>query len=338
MKSSKSLLKRWFVDGLSSMALGLFSSLIMGLIISQLSKISIMSFLAPIGEIMQNALVIGAAIGVAVGHGMGISPLAVFTCAAVGAYGYSLGGPMGAYIASLVGAEIGNFVSGKTKLDIILVPFCGAVAGCLVGRFAGPYIQAVMTGLGNFINYTTELHPVPMGILVSVIVGMVLTAPISSAAICISLGLSGIAAGAATVGCCCNMLGFAIISIHANGLGGFISQGLGTSMLQVPNIVKKPIIWLPAIVSSALIGPFATTLVKITNNPSGAGMGTSGLVGIINAFISMTEAGGDATLVLVKIAVMLIILPLVVTYAVYLPFRRSKLIKDSDLKLPLSSK
>jgi len=338
MKTLKTLAKRWFVDGLSSMALGLFSSLIMGLIISQLSKLGLLSWLAPIGKIMQEPIVIGAAIGVAVGYGMKISPLAIFTCAAVGAYGYQLGGPMGAYVAAIAGAEIGNLASGKTKLDIILVPFCGSVAGCLVGGFVGPYIQAVMTGLGSFINYTTELHPVPMGILVSVIVGMVLTAPISSAAICISLELSGIAAGAATVGCCCNMLGFAIISIHTNGLGGFISQGLGTSMLQVPNIVKKPIIWLPAIISSAIIGPFATTLVKITNNPAGAGMGTSGLVGVINAFITMTEAGGDPVTVLIKIFVMLIILPLVVTYAVYLPFRRAKLIKDNDLKLSLTSK
>lgn len=332
------IFKRWFVDGLSSMALGLFSSLIMGLIISQLAKIGVLSFLAPIGEIMQKPEIVGAAIGVAVAYGLHVSPLAIFTCAAVGAYGYAAGGPMGAFIASLVGAEIGGLVSGRTKLDIILTPFCGALSGYLVGRFVGPYIQAFMTGLGSFINYTTEMHRIPMGILVSVIVGMILTAPISSAAICISLGLSGLAAGAATVGCCCNMLGFAIISMRANGFGGFISQGIGTSMLQVPNIIKKPIIWLPSIISSAIIGPFATTLVKITNNPAGAGMGTSGLVGLINSYIDMTAAGGDPVTVLLKIMLMLVILPLTVTYAVYLPFSKARLIKDSDLKLNLENK
>ncbi|MFR7473654.1 MAG: PTS sugar transporter subunit IIC [Christensenellales bacterium] len=168
--------------------------------------------------------------------------------AATGALGYSLGGPVGAFFGVAGRGGAGGPLAGKTKVDIVVLPFVAIVAGGLVATWIGPGINAMMTGIGSFINLATELQPIPMGILVSVVMGMALTAPISSAAIAISLDLSGLAAGAATVGCCVNMLGFAVASYRENGVGGLISQGLGTSMLQVPNIVRKPVIWLPEII------------------------------------------------------------------------------------------
>lgn len=331
---AKKLCKRWFIDGLGAMAQGLFASLIIGVIIQKLADISFLSWLLPFSEIVSaKSPVVGAAIGVAIASSFKVSPLTIFSCAAVGAFGYQVGGPVGAYVATLVGAEIGGLVAGKTKLDILLVPFSAIVSGCLVGQFVGPSISTFMTWLGSFINVAAHMHPLPSGIIISLVVGMVLTAPISSAALCISLGLEGIAAGAATIGCCVNMLGFAIMSYRANGIGGFFAQGIGTSMLQVPNIVKKPVIWLPVMISSAILGPIGTTLLPMYNNPYGAGMGTSGIVGPINAYITMTQVGGSPIEVITKILVMLVILPLVVTYAIYLPFRKSGIIKDSDLKL-----
>lgn len=332
---AKNLLHRWFIDALGAMAQGLFASLIIGLIISQLSKIPVLAFLAPIGEALSaSSPVVGAAIGVAVAWGIHAAPLVMFSSAATGAIGYGLGGPVGAYVASLLGAEVGTLIAGKTKVDIILLPFVTIVVGGLVGRFIGPGINRLMVDLGAFINAATELHPIPMGIIVSVVMGMVLTAPISSAAIAISLGLSGIAAGAATVGCCANMVGFAVISFRENGWGGLISQGIGTSMLQVPNIVRKPVIWLPVIVASAVLGPLATTIVRMTNIPMGAGMGTSGLVGNIGTWTAM--AGTEPALViLLKILFMHFILPAAISYGVYKLMVKAGWIKYGDMKLNL---
>ena len=208
----KGLLKRWFIDALGAMAQGLFASLIIGLIIQQLGKIPWLSFLTPFAQMLSaSSPVVGAAIGVAVAYGLKHAPLVVFSSAATGALGYSLGGPVGAFLASLAGAELAGLLAGKTKVDIVVLPFVAIVAGGLVATWIGPGINAMMTGIGSFINLATELQPIPMGILVSVVMGMALTAPISSAAIAISLDLSGLAAGAATVGCCVNMLGFAEI-------------------------------------------------------------------------------------------------------------------------------
>ena len=258
----KGLLKRWFIDALGAMAQGLFASLIIGLIIQQLGKIPGLSFLTPFAQMLSaSSPVVGAAIGVAVAYGLKHAPLVVFSSAATGALGYTLGGPVGAFLASLAGAEIAGLLVGKTKVDIgACCPLSPSLSVGWSLPGLAPGINAMMTGIGKFINLATELQPIPMGILVSVVMGMALTAPISSAAIAISLDLSGLAAGAATVGCCVNMLGFAVASYRENGVGGLISQGLGTSMLQVPNIVRKPVIWLPAIVASAVLGPLATTV------------------------------------------------------------------------------
>lgn len=343
----KGLPKRWFVDGLSSMALGLFASLLIGTIISQLGQINALSFLSKFGDIAKNKYVVGAAISIAIAYGMHCKPLVVFSCAAVGAFGYDCGGPVGAYIAALFAAEAGNVISGKTRIDILLVPFTTILIGCLVGSFIGTPISQFMTWLGDVINSATKLQPIPMGIIVSVLTGMALTAPISSAALCVSMGITGLAAGAATVGCCVNMMGFAIISWRDNGIGGFLAQGLGTSMLQVPNIVKKPTIWLPAIIASVILGPVATTILPLFNNPIGAGMGTSGLVGSINSYIVMTSAETMASfgmealtpvLALVRIALLEFILPMLLTYAIYLLIRKIGWIKDGDMVIESAKK
>jgi len=327
--------KRYFIDAMSYMALGLFSSLIIGLILSQLSGLGFLSFLKPLAEIVSaSSSVVGAAIGVAIAYGLQVKPLAIFSCAVAGAYGYQLGGPMGACLAAVAGAECGQFIAGRTPVDIVLVPVFVIVSGGIVANLAGPGIAAGMNALGGFINRATELHPIPMGILVSAVMGMILTAPISSAAISISLGLSGIAAGAACVGCCTQMIGFAVQSYEDNGVGGLISQGIGTSMLQFGNILRKPVIWLPPTLASAVLGPLSTAVFGMTNTPSGAGMGTSGLVGQFGAWAAMSETTPPFES-LGLILLMHFILPAALTLAFWWVFKRLGWIKQGDMKLTL---
>ena len=241
----------------------------------------------------------------------------------------STGEPVGAFIASLAAAEFSKLIQGKTKVDIVLVPITTIIVGGLVGNYISPYISSFMDYIGGFINMATELHPIPMGIIVSVTMGIVLTLPISSAALAMSLKLSGIAAGASTVGCCANMIGFAVASYKENGIGGFIAQGIGTSMLQMPNIVKNPRIWIPAIVSSLILGPISTVVLKMESNSIGAGMGTSGLVG---QFATIDVMGGSPR-VLIMILFMHFILPGVISYSVSQWMRRKGYIKPGDMKL-----
>ena len=230
--------------------------------------------------------------------------------------------------------ELGHLVSGKTKVDILVTPIVTIVTGCAVGLIVGPPISKFMTGLGAIINWGTEQQPFIMGIVVSVLMGMILTLPISSAALGIILNLSGLAAGAATIGCCCNMVGFAVASYRENKVAGLLAQGVGTSMLQVPNIVRKPIIWIPAIVSSAVLGPVSTMLVKMTSNATGSGMGTAGFVGQIMTYQTMApEIGGTMTMII--IVVFQIVLPAVITLAVSEFMRKKGWIKDGDMKLEL---
>ena len=211
MSTVKKYFKRYFVDGMSAMALGLFSSLIVGLIISQIAKIPHLEFLAKFSEVLSaSSPVVGGAIGAAIAYGLKSKPLVIFSCIAVGAYGYSVGGPVGAFVAATVANEIGSLVAGKTKIDIVVTPIVTIVSGGVVGMFVGPYLSQFMTWLGGVINAATQLHPFPMGITVATLVGLALTAPISSAAICIMLGIDGIAAGAAAVGCAAQMIGFAV--------------------------------------------------------------------------------------------------------------------------------
>ena len=343
------------IDGLTGMAWGLFSTLIIGLIIEQIGKLVgdnyVGNMLILIGKVCASLTGAGIGVGVATKYK---APQFVTISAAIagliGAFASKIlagsvfvdgsivltgpGEPMGAFIASFVGIELGKRVSGKTKLDIILVPLTTILLGGAVGLLVGPPISRFMTALGSMINWAVEKQPLLMGILVAVIMGMILTLPISSAALAIILNLNGLAAGAATVGCCANMIGFAVASFKENGFGGFIAQGIGTSMLQVPNIMKKPVIWLPAIIASAILGPISTMVFHMTNNASGAGMGTSGLVGQFMTW--QTMAGTESSVILlVKIALLHFILPGLIAWIVSFLLRKKGIIKDGDMKLEL---
>lgn len=351
----KELFNHICIDGLTGMAWGLFSTLIIGLIIEQIGKLvgdnDTGNMLILIGKIC--SVFTGAGIGVGVAVKYKASPFVTISAAMagmIGAFASKIlagkvlvdgsiiltgpGEPMGAFIASYIGIEIGKWVTGKTKLDIILVPLTTILFGGAVGLLIGPSISSFMIALGNVINWAVEKQPFIMGILVSVIMGMILTLPISSAALSIILNLNGLAAGAATVGCCANMIGFAIASYQENKVGGLLSQGLGTSMLQVPNIMKKPVIWLPAIIASAVLGPLSTMVFHMTNNASGAGMGTSGLVGQFMTW--QTMSGTESSIVLlIKIALLHFILPGLIAWLVNYLLRKKGIIKDGDMKLEL---
>ncbi|MBQ9429542.1 MAG: PTS sugar transporter subunit IIC [Clostridia bacterium] len=315
---------------MGAMAQGLFASLIIGTILNQLAAIPYLSFLKLFtAQIGASSPVIGSAIGVAVSFSLGAKARVLYTGAVTGAIGYAVGGPVGAYLAAVFGSEIGMLICGKTKLDILLTPALTILSGGAVGLLVGPYIQKFMTFLGDYINTATEYAPIPMGIVISVLVGMALTAPISSAAICISIEIGGIAAGAACVGCCCQMVGFAVASFRDNGIGGMFSQGVGTSMLQFPNILKRPQIWLAPTLASAVLGPVSTAVLGMTNTKTGAGMGTSGLVGQFGAFEAM---GFDPKSVL-TVLLMHFVLPALLTLAFDLIFRKIGLVKAGDMKL-----
>ena len=242
------------------------------------------------------------------------------------------GEPLGAFVAAYIAIEIGILISGKTKLDIILTPLVCIGVGSAVGLLVGPPISGFMSWLGSLINWGTEQQPFVMGIVVSVLMGMILTLPISSAALGVILNLSGLAAGAATVGCCCNMIGFAVASFRENKFGGLLSQGIGTSMLQVPNIVRHPQIWIPPILSSAILGPVSTMVFHMTNNATGSGMGTAGLVGPLMTWQVMTQTEPEM-IVLVKIIVIQFVLPAVITLLISEFMRKKKWIHPGDMKL-----
>ncbi|WP_407926350.1 PTS transporter subunit IIC [Gehongia tenuis] len=330
----KKIYQRYLLKAFSAMALGLFASLIIGLIIGQIAKIPGLSFLLPISDALgASSPVIGAAIGVAVAHGLGHKPLVMFSSAGAGAIGYIAGGPVGGFLAAVVGAEIGGLVAGRTPVDIVVTPFVTLVAGGLTGQLIGPAIAAMMNGLGEFINAATLLHPLPMGIVVSAAMGMILTLPISSAALCISLNLAGLAAGAATVGCSTQMIGFAVASFRDNGWGGFWAQGIGTSMLQMPNILRKPQIWIAPTLASAILGPLSTMVFNMENNAMGAGMGTSGLVGQLGTWAVMAPTS-DPVWLIVRIALLHFILPAVSTLVIDWVLRKIGWIKDGDMVLP----
>ena len=327
--------RRYFVDAMSAMALGLFSSLIIGLILAQLANISFLAWLQPFAQIVNSTSpVVGAAIGIAIAYGLKAKPLVMFSSSVTGAIGYHFGGPVGAYISAIVGAELGGLISGKTPVDIVLVPAVTIVSGGLAGSFVGPAISALMTGLGNFINEATYLLPIPMGIVISTVMGMILTAPISSAAISISLGLNGLAAGAACVGCSTQMIGFAVASYRENKMGGLLSQGLGTSMLQFGNILKRPAIWIPPTLASAILGPISTAVFKMTNNSMGAGMGTSGLVGQFGAWASM-QLSMPPLKIVGLILLMHFILPALLVFLISELLRKLGWIRLGDMQLTL---
>ena len=348
----KKILDHIFIDGLAGMAHGLFATLIVGTIIQQIGNLvgggaGDMIFL--IGKVA--AALTGAGIGVGVACRFKESPLVVVSAAItgmIGAFASKLlagavlvegsivltgpGEPLGAFLAAYVGIELGHLVSGKTRVDILVTPLVSIGTGAAAGLVLGPPISGFMTALGEIINWGTEQQPFIMGIVVSVLMGIILTLPISSAALGVILNLSGLAAGAATVGCCCNMVGFAVASYRENGMGGLLAQGIGTSMLQMPNIVRKPIIWLPAIISSAILGPVSTMLLHMTNNATGSGMGTAGLVGQIMTGQTMTAAEPQMV-VLIKILVIQIVLPAILSLMVSEFMRKRHWIEFGDMKL-----
>jgi uncharacterized membrane protein len=326
--------QRYLIDAMGAMAGGLFASLLIGTILNTIGVKLNIPFLSkviwPIAKEMT-----GAAIGVAVAYSLKSPPFVLFSSVITGTAGNALGGPAGAFIASLIGAEFGKLVSKETKIDIILTPGVTIIVGVFIGSAIGPAIGAFMTATGNLIMYATTLRPLLMGVLVSVIVGMVLTLPISSAALCMMLGLSGLAGGAATAGCCAQMVGFASMSFKENGWGGIAAQGIGTSMLQVPNIVRNWRIWIPPTLVSAITGPMATLVFHMENSPIGSGMGTSGFVGLIETVSTMDSKGKGGMMMWLGMLILYIIIPAVLTPIICEVMRRKNWIKDGDLKLDI---
>ena len=285
--------KRYLIDAMSGMAQGLFSSLLIGTIIKTLGQQllrlhvnPVFQFLVDAGNFATDAHVVGAAMAIGIGFAMNVPALVLFSLAAVGSAANvtgGAGGPLAVLIIAIIAAELGCLVSKKTKVDIIVTPAVTILVGALLTVLTAKYIGAAASSVGNLIIWSTQLHPFWMGILVSVVVGVALTLPISSAAICAAFGLVGLAGGAAVAGCCAQMVGFAVMSFKENRWGGILSQGLGTSMLQMPNIIKNPKIWIPPTLASAITGPLATCLFKMEMNGAAvsSGMGTCGLVGQI---------------------------------------------------------
>mgnify|MGYP003323454516 CR=1 FL=1 len=360
MELVKKYAKKYFMDAMSAMALGLFASLLIGTIFgtvgTYLSEPYVTApFLNQVGAFFTEMKTYaqgasGMAIGVAIAYSLKADALVMFSCAAVGSLSYSMGasvaladgnvisytaGPAGSFVAVIVTCEVAKLVSKKTKVDILVTPTVTIVSGYAIAKLVCPAVAYLMYAVGDFINTATEMEPFIMGIIISVIVGMILTLPISSAAICAMIGISGIAGGAATVGCCCQMVGFAAASFRENKWGGLVAQGIGTSMLQMSNIVRKPVIWLPPILASAILGPVSSKFLGMVCGPVGSGMGTSGLVGQIVAFQSMTAAGVSVAVTYTEILIMHVIAPAALTFIFYEMMFRKGWIASGDLKLDI---
>lgn len=345
-KEIKPSLKLYFIDAMGSMAQGLFASLLIGTILNTLGGKLGITFLSDIAAFAQNGYVVGAAIGVAVAFALNAKGLVLFSAAPVGAIGYMLGatitladgnvinytaGPAGAFFAVILAVEIGKLVFKSTKIDIIVTPLTVLLVGFGISKLICPAIAYIMYYLGDFINTATEMQPFIMGIIVSVVVGIILTLPISSAAICAMIGIAGLAGGAATAGCCAQMVGFAVMSFRENKWGGLVAQGLGTSMLQMGNIVRRPQIWIPTILASAVTGPLATMVFHLENNGVAAGMGTCGLVGPLG-IISSCEMNAMKW---VGVVLVCIVIPAVLTLLFSEIMLKLKLYKSEDMKLDL---
>ena len=340
-------LKRYGIDALGAMAQGLFCSLLIGTIIKTLGQQLSVSFLTDIGTYAM--AVSGPAMAVAIGYALKADPMVLFSLAAVGwasnAEG-GAGGPLAVLIIAIVAAECGKAVSKETKIDILVTPAVTILVGVALAKLIAPPIGTAAAAFGKLIDTTTKLQPFWMGIAVSVLVGVALTLPISSAAICSVLGLTGLAGGAALAGCCAQMVGFAVMSFRENRWGGVVSQGLGTSMLQMPNIVKNPRVWIPPILASAITGPVATCLFRLEMNgaPINSGMGTCGLCGPIGVWTGWlapsekavengAQALAPAAMDWVGLILVSIVLPAVLCWIFGAIARKLGWIKDGDLKL-----
>ncbi|NBI05284.1 PTS transporter subunit IIC [Senegalia massiliensis] len=327
--------QRYLIDALSFMALGLFATLITGVIFRTVGeRLGIDYFVDVIGP--KAIAVSGPGIAVAVALGLKSPPLVLFASTINGFIGYELGGPVGAFLAAVVGAEFGKAVSKETPIDVVVTPMVTAIAGSLVGSLVGPGINEFMLALGAFVNRATLLQPIPMGIIVAAIMGITLTLPISSTAIAIMIAIAGPASGAAVVGGCAQSVGFGIQSIRENGWSGFITQALGSPMIQIGNIVKKPILLVPPTITGMILGPLVTTIFPMESISAAAGTGTSGLVAPLGALAAMSSAGTYSTAeIWIKIIVFCFIAPGVICWAISEVFRKLGWIKQGDLKLDL---
>lgn len=351
----KRLAKRYFIDAMGAMAQGLFASLLIGTIFKALGMIPHLGFLAEIGGYAQ--AMAGPAMGAAIAYSLKAHPLVIFSAAAVGYAAYLLGeagGPLAVFFIAIIAVEVGMLVSKKTKLDILITPFVTIFVGGVLSILVAPYINILVGYISDFIGWATVQAPFVMGIIVSVVIGMVLTLPISSAAICTGLVLTGsavaansseglaIAGAAAVAGCCAQMVGFAVISFRENRWGGLVSQGIGTSMLQMPNIVKNPCIWLAPTLASAITGPLAVCVfdLKMYGAAINSGMGTCGLLGPIGMILGWFDPengyhGEVTALHWVGLLLICFILPAVLSYLFHLLFRKFGWVKDGDMKLDL---
>lgn len=336
--------KRYGIDALSAMAQGLFASLLIGTIISTLGEQLGIAILVTVGTYAKGAT--GAAMAISIGYALQCPPLVLFSLAAVGMAANELGGaggPLAVLIVTIFASELGKVVSKETKIDIIVTPFVTIATGVLLSLWWAPSIGSAASSVGKAIMWATELQPFFMGILVSVIVGIALTLPISSAAICAALSLTGLAGGAAVAGCCAQMIGFAVMSFRENSWGGLFAQGIGTSMLQMGNIVRNPRIWLPPTIASAVTGPIATCLFRFQMNGAAvaSGMGTCGFVGQIGVYtgwLNDISSGAKAAITSmdwIGMALICFILPALLTWLIAIPFRKLGWIGKDDLKLDL---
>ena len=348
--------KRYLIDALGGMAQGLFASLLIGTIVKtlgqQLLRIDVnpfFEFLVKAGTFAGEPHVVGAAMAIGIGYAMQVSPLVLFSLVAVGSAANvtgGAGGPLAVLLIAIAAAEAGMLVSKKTKVDIIVTPLVTIVAGALLSVLFAGYIGKGASAFGNLIVWATTLRPFLMGVIISVIVGILLTLPVSSAAICHALGLTGLAGGAAVAGCCAQMVGFAVLSFRENRWSGILSQGLGTSMLQMPNIVKNPRVWIPPVVASAITGPIATCIFKMEMNGAAvsSGMGTCGLVGQIGVISGWFDPSAvafehGASSINPDFAdwlglfLICFVLPGIISWAVGLLLRKIQWIKEGDLTL-----
>ena len=334
--------KRYGIDAMGAMAQGLFASLLIGTIIKTLGQQLNVQFLVDAGNFAQQ--VAGPAMAVSIGAALSAPQLVLYSLIAVGMAANKLGGaggPLAVYFITIVASECGKIVSKETKVDILVTPAVTILVGVGLSVLCAPAIGAAASSIGDFIKWATNLQPLLMGILVSVVVGMALTLPISSAAICAALSLTGLAGGAAVAGCCAQMIGFAVMSFRENGVGGLVSQGLGTSMLQMPNIIRNPRTWIPPTLASAITGPIATCLFHLEmNGPAvSSGMGTCGLVGQIGVYTGWLNdiAAGTKAAILpmdwVGLILICFVLPAVLTLLFAFFLRKWGWIKDGDLKL-----
>lgn len=349
MEKMKLYLKKYFIDAMGAMAQGLFTSLLIGTIFKTIGQYLHLDFLVELAGYCSGAA--GMAIGVAIACTLQAHPLVIFSSAAVGSIGYALGaaipnagegsgvvaytaGPAGAFFAVIVAVEVGMLVSKKTRVDILVTPTVTILAGFLTAKLLCPAVAYAMYYLGNFINTATELRPFLMGIVVSVVVGIILTLPISSAAICAMIGITGLAGGAACVGCCAQMVGFAVASFRENRWGGVVSQGLGTSMLQMGNICRRPQIWIPPTLAAAICGPVSTLLFQLECTGVSAGMGTCGLVGPLGILTDM----GSSPKMWIGMIVCCVLLPAVLSLLFAELLRKIGWIREGDMALESSAR